>query len=78
MIPAGESRFGPAAEGATAPETLRQKGRGRDDIAGKRERNLTADGVSAHLPMGPVIVNLSGTSDSGGADRIGDAAQLLE
>ncbi len=28
-----------AAEGATAPETLRQKGRGSDDIAGKRQMN---------------------------------------
>ena len=63
-----------AAEGATAPETLRQKGRGSDDNAGKRGFDSAADGVSALSGD----VNLSGTSDSGGAIAIRDAAQLSE
>jgi hypothetical protein len=50
-IPAGESGANPelerpAAEGATAPETLRQKGREGDDNAGKRGNDPAADGVS--------------------------------
>jgi hypothetical protein len=32
-----EQHIHAAAEGATAPETLRQKGRGSDDNAGKRD-----------------------------------------
>ena len=45
--PAGENGACSIAEGATAPETLRQKGRGSDDNAGKCGFVSAADGVSA-------------------------------
>ena len=66
-----------SAEGATTPETLRQKGRGSDDNAGKRRFDPAADGVSIRLTIGR-DVNLSGKSDSGGVGRVSGAAQLSE